>query len=345
MVPYLIVFLVISTNVFFNDKDTKYFRYFSLITFVLFIMFYALRNNVGVDWSSYEKYFYNINNKDVIDRYKFEVGYWGLNYIAYFLLGSYRYLVFLVGIFNGILFWKSTNRYTKNIGIAILLSLYYMFYPTLEAFRQSLTIFIFYYSLEYIEKDEKKYILLNIIGFLFHRTGIFTLLFYVFNKYKKMQKYIILSLLLLLLLPILDPYIFRAMSIFPVLASKYHYYFHVEAVKSSLFSFKTLEYFLLLIFFLIISKRNTLKKYENIAFNLLLLGFVLQITIGQLSNIVYRITYYTDIGIVLAYIFIYDRIKKPVFKYLYIGILIIYVFLRFYRVFPFNNPRFFYNII
>lgn len=338
MLPYAIVFIVISLNAFINKKNT---RIFNLILFVFFILFYAMRNEVGTDWASYEYYFNNVYNKYVLDQYSFEFGYWIMNYLARFFFSSFRYLVFLVGIFNGVLFWKATNRYTKNIGIVVLLSLFYMFYPTLEAFRQSITLFLFYYSLEYIEKNEKKYILLNLIGFLFHLSGIFTLLFFVFNKYKKIRIFILSSMVAFNLI---EPYFLKIISVYPILYNKYYWYFYIEGVRRPVFTFKTLEYLILVMFYYISNKKIIINKWNKLIVNLLLLGLFIQITIGQMSNVVYRMTYYTDIGIIFAYTFIYDRIKKKVFKYLYLVFLIIYILLRLYRVFPFDDPRFIYTI-
>ena len=338
MLPYGITFLAISLSAFLNTKKTKQ---FSMIIFIFFILFYSLRNNIGSDWSQYEYYFDNVFDNNIVDRYKYETGYWLLNYMTSNLLGSFRYLVFLVSVFNGILFWKATNRYSKNIGIIMLLSLFYLFYPTLEAFRQSITLFLFYYSLEYIEQNEKKYILLNIVGLLFHRTGIFGLLFFVFNKYKVSK---IIIMLLLLLFSLFEPYFFKIISsISPIFALRYNWYLHMEAIDNSLFSFKTLEYLFIIIFYFIFTKWKSINVREKLTLNLVLLGFILQITLGQISNIGYRMTYYTDIGIVFTYTFIYDKINEPAFKYLYIVALILYILVRFYRVFPFDDPLFIYS--
>jgi hypothetical protein len=338
MLPYGIIFFLMSLNAFLNKKSTKH---ISLIFFLFFILFYSLRTNIGSDWSGYEYYFNNVLDNDVVERYKFEVGYWLLNYITSTIFSSYRHLVILVGIFVAILFWKSTNRYTKNIGLAMLLSLYYMFYPTLEALRQSITLFLFYYSLHYIDKDQKKYLLINVIGLLFHRTGVLPLLFFVFNKYKVSKIVIILSLVFF---SILQPYISNIISFFPNFALKYNWYFHLETGQSTYFSLKLLEYLLILLFYFILSKKNLISGFERLVMNLVLLGFVLQITLGQITDIVYRVTYYTDIGIIFAYISIFDRIKGPVFKFSYIVVLILYILVRFYRIFPFDDPRFIYSV-
>jgi hypothetical protein len=338
LLPYGIVFCVMSLSAFLNRKSTKQ---FSLVVFILCLLFYSLRNNVGSDWDAYEYYFDKIHSEYLIDNFSFEIGYWALNYVSSGILGSYRYLVLLVGIFNGILFWKATNRYTKNIGIAMLLSSFYLFFPTLEALRQSITLFLFYYSLAYIDKSPKRYIILNFLGILFHTTGIITLLFFVFYRYRLFRLIIATTLVLW---GVFETYISKIINYIPFVSNKYHWYFHVDTVEPSLFTLKTLEYLLIVLFFYVISRKKDLGNQQKLYSNLIFLGLIIQITLGQMSSIVYRMTYFTDIGVILVYCLLYDKMKAPLWKYTYIVGLILYVLLRFYRVFPFGNSNFIYSI-
>jgi EpsG family len=339
MLPYGVIYLLMAINAFFNSNRTKH---FSLLFLLIFLLFFSFRNNVGTDWDDYEYYFNNILDIYTVERFDFEYGYWLFNFLGSYLFDSYRYIVILIGFFIGFLFWQGANKYSKSIGVLTLLSLFYLFYPSIEAIRQSVTLFLFFYSLQYIEKNKKRYLLLNFIGLLFHRTGVFPFLFLFFNNNKGFKIPIIASLLLF---ATIEPFVYQIVSYFPSFADKYYWYFHYVEVEQTLFSFKTLEYMILLISFLILSKKSVLTAYENIAKNLLLIGFILQISLGQLTDIVYRMTYYTDIGVIFAYTFIYERIKIPTFKLIYILVLTLYVFLRFFRVFPFDDPSFIYSIL
>lgn len=340
MLAYGVIYFLMSINAFLNSKRTKH---FSILFFLLFILFFSFRNNVGTDWLTYEFYFNNITDQFTLERYKFEYGFWLLTYLCSYLFDSYRYMVLILGLLTGILFWKATNKYTENIGLLFLLSIFYIFYPSLEAIRQSVTIILFYYSLQYIDDNKKKYIYLNIIGFLFHSTGIFSFIFLLFSINKRFK---ISIFLFLFLFSVLDPFIQQAISIFPSLSHRYYWYIqYIEHEEATLFSLKLFEYLLLLVFYFTLAFRKKLNKMENIAKNLIFIGFIAQISIGQISDMVYRMTYYTDIGVLFAYTFIYDKIKNSILKYFYIIFIILYVFVRLYRAFPFDDPRFIYSIL
>jgi len=337
MLVYGVVFIVAGLNAFLNSKRT---RHFSWILCIFIILIYSLRRNVGTDWPGYEFYFNNITSNTVIEQYNFEYGYWLLNFIFNIFFGSYGVLVSAVGIFNGILFWKASKKYSSNIGIIMLLSLYYLFFPTLEAFRQSITLFLFYFSIQFLQSNRNKYFILNILGLLFHSTGVFTLFFYFFYRYKIIKVLIVLSLLFFSLL---EPYINEALKFFPMLHVKYEWYFHGAPVDNSIFNLKYLEYAILLIYYFILYRKQVINQYETLCFNLVSLGFIFQITLGQISEIIYRMAYYSDVGVLFTYAFIYDRIRSRSLKFIYIIFLIIYLFLRLYRAFPTDNPSLFYS--
>ena len=338
MIPYILMFSITVIHAFLNNQKTKY---ISLVAFCFVILFYSFRQNVGSDWHHYEYYFNNIFSSGP-DLYNFEVGYRLLNIIFASIFNSFRSLVLVVGILNGILFWKATNHYSKNLGLALLLSVYFLFYPTLEAFRQSIPLFLFYYSLKYINTNKTKYFLVNGIGIFFHYTGMIAILFYFFHSYKKIKWGFIIFLLIY---SFSEPMIYRLISIFPSVASKYYWYFVVKAVENPILSFKILEGILILLTYYFVNKKVKIQKneYVRISISLVSLGLLLQVTLGRVSNIVYRLTYYTDIGIILFCIILYDKLKQPIYKFLYVVIIILYVTARFWRIFPFDDPRFFYN--
>jgi len=340
LIPYIAVFVILSINTFFNKKSAKH---ISAMFFLFLVLFYSFRRNIGSDWPAYEYYFNNVFSPHVVQRYKLETGYWLLNRITNPLLGSFGSLVSVVGITNCFLFWKATNKYSRNTGIVVLLSLFYIFYPTLEAFRQSIPLFIFYYSIQFVKEDSKKFLLLNTFGLLFHRSGIIAFIAFFFIRFRKIRWII---LLVLVSFGLVEPYIaniiFRS---FPVIAMKYHIYINSSIVPNSIFSLKTLEYMLFFVFYVSLARRGLRTDNETVFMYLILLGLVLQLTLGQSSNIVYRMTYYTDIGIIFGFDSVYRRIQRYEARCLFLLITIAYVALRFYRIFPFDDPRFIYSIL
>lgn len=83
----------------------------------------------------------------------------------------------------------------------------------------------------------------------------------------------------------------------------------------------------------------------NIAYNLLLLGILLQIFVTPVLGATYRIVYYCDLGPVLAFTVICKRIKNSGLKLLYLFLIIIYIGIHLVRIFPFDNKLFIYHFL
>lgn len=83
----------------------------------------------------------------------------------------------------------------------------------------------------------------------------------------------------------------------------------------------------------------------RIAYNLLLLGILLQIFVAPVLGATYRIVYYCDLGLVLAFTIICQKIKNSGFKLLYLLLIIIYIGIHLVRIFPYDNKLFIYHFL
>ena len=317
-----------SVTAFFNKKH----NYIPLLPFLVFAVFYCTRTKIGTDWVAYLAYFNNVHNTRYVVGRGFEPGFYFLNLVFSNMGLSYWNLVSFIGIITCIIYIKTANQLTKNHGLFFMISLFYFFYPSFESIRSSIAIILFFYSLSFIDNNLKKYCLLNILGFLFHSTALFALVFLIIYKFPIVKKYIYITIAVGTIL-VKSPFVVKIFRLLPKYIFKrflfYFYYITLNKHVEDIISIKLFEYILILLICLIVMKYNARGK---MIIGLLEIGIVSLVFVGLISNIAYRVTYYTDIGLILAYCDFYDLFKNELSRLLYIVAMIIYVFIRFYRV-------------
>lgn len=348
---YILIFMFIAFSTIMDLEKRKIW----ILGWMVFCFFYILRTRIGTDWPVYENYYKSLSSNSEVIRLNFEKGYYWLNMLFYTLHFPFQIIPVMISSIVCIAFYYGTKRYDFKMGLTLLASLYYLFYPTLEALRQSVAVFLFYYSLSYLIRnaelsknnilkimDSAKFWLLNIIGALFHQTvGIFVVLFYFFIR-NKMFKLIVT--ILLVSFKTLQPYIEIVMEkYFPSVFHKYIYYVISNGNnKWSFISAKFIEYIIIMIILLLIKNKN---ENEKMAMNLIEIGLLIQFSLIGVLDSVYRMLYYTDIGIVLFISSFDQRIKKWNFKLFYRIMVIAYIGLHLYRSFPVSNDLFKYHML
>lgn len=325
VLPVILFSLTACLN---GDKRNK-----TWIAYGVFSLFYALRGEVGTDWQGYLYYYNNINDPAVVSQSGFEMGYLMLCRVFHALGLSYWVMVFFISLFISFLFYKATEQQTCNAGIAVLVGLLFFFYPSLEALRQTIAFGIFFYSLKYINQKPLYYFLLNLGGLMFHRTAVIALFFFFFQKYFWVK---IGSVGIVALFPFLKPAIRWVLRFFPILLEKFLWYAGSGGF-SHLTSVKVIECIALLVVFYLFQNK---KPQEKLTTSLLEMGVWIQVLLPMVMDGAYRFGYYTDIGIILAYCGIYDRIKNQKYRRIYVCLLIAYVVLRFLRLIL-GNPQLF----
>lgn len=318
-----------GVTAFCNKKNKK----IALVSYIVFIVFYCLRKEVGTDWPTYFKYFYSLDNIAYVEGRGFEIGYWFINYIFSKMGFSYWNLVTFIGISVSLIFYISIKRYSDNYGIIFLLGLFYFFYPSYESIRASIAIVLFLYSIGFVEDNEKKYLLCNIFGMLFHYSSIIAFVYYLFYKFSTSRK-LILILAGGMGVLISTPLFFRIVSILPDgIGNRIIFYLITNGANKDFIdvvSLKLIEYIILLIavYFLFDQKEKLVLEYKR----MLQLGIIIIIFLGMISNIGYRFTYYTDMAVIFTYSKIYDYFKSIKVKFLYVIILVIYTGVRLARI-------------
>lgn len=351
MIIYYAIIFCLAINAFFNK--TKNNR--AWITYFIFIILFAMRGPIGTDWEGYKLYYDNVNNYQVIWRFKFEPGYYLLNKVFSFFHVPYWGMVFVITLVVGFILYKAIGKLTENAGIAILLSSYYFFYPSIEALRQSIALALFAYSLNALnENDDKKYIILNIIGMLFHRMSILTLIFYAFKKFKVGKIIISVSFLSFY---VLQPLLLKVLTYFPVLYQKYIFYVSpdVGSILNFHITVRMVEVLLLLFIYWAIKRirfnRISITQpmvedvqshaaQEKTAIDLLLFALLINIVFNNVGSISYRMIYYCDWGIILLYSYLFDYFENEKSRFFYIVYLGLNILVKFYAILSQNQEIF-----
>lgn len=207
MLPYILFVLVMYLGVVFQNIKNLYINKIGQI-FILFVFFgvAGLSYKIHNDYFVYENVYYWVN-KENIEFLRFEIGYKYLNYIFNKYLTFYQFKA-MIYFFNTILIYlglrKIVSKKETYLTIAFLYIGFSQFYRVyFSAFRQSIAIAIFIYSLSYLkERKFWRYMCLIVIATLFHESAILLVPVYFFYNIKIKQKmskiivtYIIFSIL------------------------------------------------------------------------------------------------------------------------------------------------------
>ncbi len=150
------------------------------IIFILLFMVSALRLNVGNDYLKYVEFMHLVYSRAYVPT---EAGFNGLTYIVYFLCGFENYLlVFALFSFATIAFFmKGIYDQSKWFSLSfILFMLLGLYFQSLSTVRYYLALAIALYSIKFvIQKDWPRFVLLVLIGSLFHKSLLVILVLYV----------------------------------------------------------------------------------------------------------------------------------------------------------------------
>jgi hypothetical protein len=151
-----------------------------LIIFTLLFAVSALRLNVGNDYLKYVEFMHLVYSRAYVPT---EAGFNGLTYLIYYLCGFENYLlVFAVFSFATIAFfmkgiYDQSRWFSLSFILFMLLGLYFQ---SLSTVRYYLALSMALYSIKYvIKKDWPRFVLLVIVGSLFHKSLLVILVLYV----------------------------------------------------------------------------------------------------------------------------------------------------------------------
>lgn len=236
----IIVFFLYLMSIVGKKNDIRLKILFILISGVLII--YAgfrpvLSNDDNLAYVDYYEKIPNLKYFFDYDNEVFEKGYMFINMFLKTLNLDYRCLFLFIAMISVSLMMYSIYNYTQNIYTALFIYFSNIFIINeLITIRTGIASAILFYSLKYLKKNQKKYLLLVLFSCLFHRTAILGLIPLVMIKLKlfKKKRYIIILILLAFILGRMNIINFIYFSFKNLLPQKISFYFeHYQYTKSS----------------------------------------------------------------------------------------------------------------
>lgn len=210
---FLILICVASGYIYLkvNANDKKSQLIIMVIPFLALFMVSGFRYQVGTDYTNTYVYTFNQILFNV-ENVRIDFGFYLLNKIIIFFTDNSQWVFIITSFIMSYFVCRTVQEQSRLPWLSFLIYICGTFYFfSLNGIRQAIAIAIFYYSLKYLkEKNLKKYLLLNLIGFLFHNTAIlFVLLYFVLDKMVKRKYKFILLIVIYFTMPFLLKYIYQ----------------------------------------------------------------------------------------------------------------------------------------
>lgn len=238
LIIYLITFLSSLFIVKNYDKEAD-FKNVNLILLILFtiiplVLISSIRHNVGTDYRSYKRIFYEIDNMSLsevfLNKYyifRTEPLFVLLNKISSYFF-NYKSFFFFSALITNFFFVKGLMYFKdrKNIVLGVFVYLFMLFPLSFNITRQMIAMSLVFYSVKHVmNSDFKKFLFTIICASMFHNTAIIFIVFYVFSSDKLNE--------------VKKKYIYMTMLAFPIL-----FYYFLPIVIKHPFLFKYKKYFL-----------------------------------------------------------------------------------------------------
>lgn len=308
-------------------RNRKIQKLSQILIIMIFYLVAGISYRIHNDYFVYENIYREIDFSN-IKYISFEKGYVVLNAIFnnYLEFYNFKSLVYLVNTF---LIYKGLKKILNNQKNYMILGLLYLqfnqfYYLYLSAFRQSIAIAIFIYSLSYI-RDRKllRYTLTIFLAFFFHKSALILYpVYFIFNYRIKVKiiliiyMYIILNILILL--PQIQQEIFFIFSkIINIL--KLETLSKSYLVKSADIGIKNMVLTLVLMF---LYKYLTSKK-ENYFINKMLFCYIIMEILSKVFGVFSRIEiYFTTFYCIFLVELFFKCNRNIIFKFLRVSLIL-----------------------
>lgn len=193
-IPYIIL-IIFFLFVFFVENTINLKQnsvsFLNFIVLFSFIVFFGFRGFVGWDWYLYFPFYKTLDPiySLQISKYNFDVGFVVYSSIIKTITEDYHCFIFISILIDAFLLHLFFKRYLPKKYYAFGFALFLVFYGTIleiNLMRNVKSLLLFLLSLKYIEnRNLLKFILLNILGALFHWSSFvfFPLYFFLHKKF------------------------------------------------------------------------------------------------------------------------------------------------------------------
>ncbi len=194
-IPYILLicfFLLIATFQLGVQLDQKTRRYLNYIVILTYILFFGFRGFVGWDWYNYYPYFTNLPNftnlptisNFIPEKNRYEFGFSLFSVLIKSINPDYNFYILINCIVNITLLSIFLKRYVPSNLFAFSLVTFIVmegFILEVNLLRNIKSVLLFLISLRYIENRKFfKFLILNLLGVLFHWSAIIYLPLYFF---------------------------------------------------------------------------------------------------------------------------------------------------------------------
>lgn len=295
MIYYLIfcTLFLFSFNEVFSNRRKKYLAF----VFLIMLLFFAgFRDSLGTDYKTYSLIYYGVNN---INDYSYlEIGFRALILFSKFI-STEPWSMFLLATSITIIFIGSGIKKSSVLplfSVFLFFSVFFINY-TFNGIRQGISMAIFLFSVESITEDKRliKVLFYTLLASLFHLSGLFILLAYIFAKipiHKKLYKIFFIILILLFFLSSSISVV--ADNILPtVLINKLNVF--NQNFSESVNIINIAQRVIILLLMILFYDKIFIGKKQNRLFKIYFLGFVLysmfsfQIVFATRINMFFRI--------------------------------------------------------
>lgn len=254
-------------------------RLMVILSSVLLVMIFGFRHEVGPDWFSYERSFL-IHIESVFDFTTFEVGYKYLNIISgFFGFGIHGVNFFIIFILVCSVFYAARKVGVNPFYLFAIVAPYHLIMSGMNLNRQALALSFFLLSISFLIRNKNNhYLLLIVIGSLFHMSAIiFAPLYFIGAR----KRFIVLIFLLI------------ALPLTVIIFLQYSHYLDSSYKNSGVFLRLG---FLLVASLLIFLSLSQVRQHESIVRRLCYFTLFSAISLSFLSlindTIVDRVVYY-----------------------------------------------------
>ncbi|MEB5963434.1 EpsG family protein [Comamonas testosteroni] len=328
MIPYYLLFCFFGVLAFLEyfQSNKRLDAIFLILSFIVLLFFYGFRFDVGIDWSVYYSFYDQVESiarvlqgevrAPVFFSLEFaplDFGYRFLNSVFKSLGVSFQGLIFFISLFNIFSLYNFilSNRLKYKFSFLLVFISLAMF-REFDILRQSLSFYIFLYSVKYIDGRLWKYFAINMVGAFFHIGALMLLLIVPILKmrFSRGQMWIILFLYILtMVFPL--PLISLSLAFAEMLSLPSWLLVKVVAMHEYLnypreFGLTISIPCILLLSMIVLKYRvyENLSRRDAVLINLFFCYLLISILGSEINEFVTRFGYYFFVGIALAFSFI-----------------------------------------
>lgn len=335
---YIFSFFEVATDKSYCKKNVNI-SYFFL--FCYFVILAGCRYKTGYDWNAYMSFFERINDSHTFG--KMETGYAWVNYFFKNCFDSYALMQFTEVFLCTLVLFKFCKLYSPYPFLSLFIYASSLFFSyNMGLTRQFIAMSVSMITAMLILSGKSLPALASVaLAFLFHKSSLVTLLFFVCNKVRLRKSFLVMLVVFSAFLNLFGAALVWEISetvfslpFFPSALRKYSYYF-ANLIWASKMEYSSGLGFLLrmvLLLTVFIFKKNGTPS-QNFVFNAVLVGLFIA-AFGRNIVIIARLAKYFEMFEIILYAYLFELLRQksiPFFRPVIFLPLLLYFLIAPYR--------------